>query len=567
MSPGDLSEQLEVVFDEGAALYRNTSLCLSTERPSAPPPKTSCFVHGLFGENRLRPPSKTGTTGTSQLQRPSESKEEEGRGGRGEQEREEVSSNDGGTKDIDAASSTRDAQSFQTAEGIDGAASSSQNTQPVGAAERAKPDTSSRLLTKKQLSDMAFSIRELSKKLGRYRLRLDIRNVFLLTKVHDSSLVGHTRSLAEWLLSSDSGGYYTVYVEETLKSNRKFDTQGLVASDPSYKGRLKFWTTSLCAKEPHLFDIVIALGGDGTVLYASWLFQTVVPPVLSFSLGSLGFLTKFDFGDYRGTLRDAFDRGMSVSLRLRLEATVMRSKWGLRQKQRREKRLAEKSAEDGHLSDDEVAVEEEEEEEDPPPDLVHELIEGKNTHYPEQTRDILNEVVLDRGPNPTMSSLELLGDTHHLTTILADGLCVSTPTGSTAYNLSAGGSLCHPDNPVILITAICAHTLSFRPIILPDTTILRLGVPYDARNESGGWVSFDGRGRTELRRGDFVTVVAGRYPFPTVLPVGRDAGLGGEDGDFDGEDEDGGEAVREDWIDSLSRTLNWNERKRQKAFK
>ena len=95
-----------------------------------------------------------------------------------------------------------------------------------------------------------------------------------------------------------------------------------------------------------------------------------------------------------------------------------------------------------------------------------------------------------------------------------------------------------------------------------------MGVPYDARNESGGWVSFDGRGRTELRRGDYVTVVAGRYPFPTVLPVGRDAGLGGRDGDEDeDEDEEGGEAVREDWIDSLSRTLNWNERKRQKAFK
>ena len=94
---------------------------------------------------------------------------------------------------------------------------------------------------------------------------------------------------------------------------------------------------------------------------------------------------------------------------------------------------------------------------------------------------------------PAMSTIELFGDDDHFTTVQADGICISTPTGSTAYNLAAGGSLCHPDNPVILVTAICAHTLSFRPIILPDTIVLRVGVPYDARTSS--WASFDGRER------------------------------------------------------------------------
>lgn len=92
-----------------------------------------------------------------------------------------------------------------------------------------------------------------------------------------------------------------------------------------------------------------------------------------------------------------------------------------------------------------------------------------------------------------MSTIELFGDEEHLTTVQADGICVATPTGSTAYNLAAGGSLCHPENPVILVTAICAHTLSFRPVILPDSMVLRIGVPYDARANS--WVSFDGRER------------------------------------------------------------------------
>lgn len=92
-----------------------------------------------------------------------------------------------------------------------------------------------------------------------------------------------------------------------------------------------------------------------------------------------------------------------------------------------------------------------------------------------------------------MSAIEIFGDDEHFTTVQADGVCVATPTGSTAYNLAAGGSLCHPENPVILVTAICAHTLSFRPIILPDTIVLRLGVPYDARTSC--WASFDGRER------------------------------------------------------------------------
>lgn len=94
--------------------------------------------------------------------------------------------------------------------------------------------------------------------------------------------------------------------------------------------------------------------------------------------------------------------------------------------------------------------------------------------------------------------LILSGDEHHLTTVQADGLCVSTPTGSTAYSLSAGGSLVHPQIPSILITPICPHTLSFRPMQLPDSMELRVCVPYNSR--STAWASFDGRGRVELKR-------------------------------------------------------------------
>ena len=122
------------------------------------------------------------------------------------------------------------------------------------------------------------------------------------------------------------------------------------------------------------------------------------------------------------------------------------------------------------------------------------------THKREGIFEILNDVVVDRGPNPTLSALELCGDEEHFTTMQADGLCVATPTGSTAYNLSARGSLCYPDNPVILVTAICAHTLSFRPIVLPDTIVFRIGNPYDARTSS--WASFDRRERYAISQHD-----------------------------------------------------------------
>ena len=373
----------------------------------------------------------------------------------------------------------------------------------------------SRLLTKKQLSDMAMSVRSLAKKLGSVRVKLKIKTVFLLTKAHDQTLIGKTRDVARWLLSKERDVPYIVYVENTLEHNKAFDSAGLLEDNPEYEGRLKYWNNELAKRKPHTFDFVVTLGGDGTVLYASWLFQRVVPPVLSFALGSLGFLTKFDFNQYEDTLTRAFRDGVTISLRLRFEGTIMRA-------QRRH-----------HESE--------------PRDLIEELVgeEGDDhrTHKPARTFEILNDIVVDRGPNPTMSTIELFGDEEHLTTVQADGICVATPTGSTAYNLAAGGSLCHPENPVILVTAICAHTLSFRPVILPDSMVLRIGVPYDARANS--WVSFDGRERVELCPGDYVTISASRYPFANVMPPGRRS---------------------EDWINSLSRTLQWNSRQRQKAF-
>ncbi|SCN78343.1 related to UTR1 (associated with ferric reductase activity) [Fusarium fujikuroi] len=403
-------------------------------------------------------------------------------------------------------------------------------------------DVRSRLLTKQQLSDMAWGVRELSRRLSSMRLRFKVKSIFILTKIYDQDLIPKTRELVKWLLQHSHEVAYTVYVQDKLKTNKKFDVSGIIdevskgyldrgdmneqAVKETLNRRLRYWDENMCRTRPHTFDFVISLGGDGTVLYASWLFQRIVPPVLSFALGSLGFLTKFDFEDYQQTLLTAFTKGVTVSLRLRFEGTVMRSQ------PRKRAQLSQGPEEDEEQSRDLVE------------ELIGEEREDEHTHRPDGTFEILNEVVVDRGPNPTMSTTEIFGDDEHFTSVLADGICVSTPTGSTAYNLAAGGSLCHPENPVMLVTSICAHTLTFRPIILPDTIVLRVGVPYSARTAS--WASFDGRERVELKPGDYVTISASRFPFASVQAEGRRS---------------------EDWVNSISGKLGWNTRQKQKSYK
>ena len=145
----------------------------------------------------------------------------------------------------------------------------------------------------------------------------------------------------------------------------------------------------MCRTRPHTFDFVVTLGGDGTVLYASWLFQRIVPPVLSFALGSLGFLTKFDYDEFQETLTKSFRDGVTISLRLRFEGTVMRS-------QPRKKKI-----QNGDGNHDEAEEDDLNETRDLVEELVGEEKEDERTHRPDGTYEILNDIVVDRGPNPS----------------------------------------------------------------------------------------------------------------------------------------------------------------------
>ena len=266
----------------------------------------------------------------------------------------------------------------------------------------------SRLLTKKQLSDMAWGVRELSKRLGSIRLKLKVRTVFLLTKAHDETLIGNTREVVKWLLSPEREVRYTVWVEDNLRDNKNFNSKALMKEmeeqyaaknedNSKLEKRLRYWTDEICRTRPHTFDFVVTLGGDGTVLYASWLFQRIVPPVLSFALGSLGFLTKFDYEEFPEHLTKAFKDGVTISLRLRFEGTVMRSQ------KRKRTRIENQEAQEGSSSS--TTDDEEDDESNQTRDLVEELVGeekgDERTHRPDGTYEILNDIVVDRGPNPS----------------------------------------------------------------------------------------------------------------------------------------------------------------------
>lgn len=341
-----------------------------------------------------------------------------------------------------------------------------------------------------RLVQTATGVREVSKQLQRRPIRRAVKNVMIVTKARDNNLVYLTRELATWLLSTPRYGSdlgINVYVDAKLRNSKRFDARGIVAENERFQHMLKYWTPDLCWSQPDKFDLVLTLGGDGTVLFTSWLFQRVVPPILSFSLGSLGFMTTFEFEKYKAHLNRVMgDDGMKVNLRMRFTCTVWRT-----------------NPNGGDMD------------------------EGEQF-------EVLNELVIDRGPSPYVSNLELYGDDELLTVVQADGCIFSTPTGSTAYSLSAGGSLVHPDIPAILLTPICPHTLSFRPMVLSDTMALRVAIPRGSR--ATAYCAFDGKGRIELRQGDHVTITASQYPFPTVTRTDTE------------------------WFDSVSRTLRWNVR-------
>lgn len=197
----------------------------------------------------------------------------------------------------------------------------------------------------------------------------------------------------------------------------------------------------------HKPNLVIVLGGDGTLIAAARAFACTDTPILSVNLGSLGFLTEVPLSDLYGTLQAWCDRTAAIDVREMMTASLQRK---------------------------------------------GEVVQRYNA---------LNDVVVAKGTIARMADFSVEIDGQLVATFRADGIIVSTPTGSTAYNLAANGPIVMPTVAATVVTPICPHILTLRPIVVPSSSAVAIhvvGVP----NET--YLTVDGQEAVELALGDAV---------------------------------------------------------------
>ncbi|XP_068604568.1 NAD kinase b [Brachionichthys hirsutus] len=335
-------------------------------------------------------------------------------------------------------------------------------------------------------------------------------NVLIIRKIRDESLVEPFKELCRFLVEEKQ---MMVYVERRVADDVTLSQDGAFGSirNQLCTFREGFDDISDC------IDLIVCLGGDGTLLYASSLFQGSVPPVMAFHLGSLGFLTPFKFESFKTEVAKVFEGNAAITLRSRLKVKVVKDLLQ-REGQQLFSRETQQVQHNGPLPHGHANNE-----------------AGKVTLQ----LQVLNEVVVDRGPSSYLSNVDLYLDGRLITSVQGDGVIVSTPTGSTAYAAAAGASMIHPNVPAIMVTPICPHSLSFRPIVVPAGVELMITLSPDARNTA--WVSFDGRKRQEIQYGDCIKITTSCYPVPSICC----------------------HDLVYDWFESLAQCLHWNVRKRQ----
>lgn len=237
-------------------------------------------------------------------------------------------------------------------------------------------------------------------------------------------------------------------ITELLPWFRERSIQVVLEQDDCFAGH----PVNLAPREsiPGQVDVLVVFGGDGTLLSAARLPQADSVPVLAVNLGGLGFLTDVRVDEIYAMLERVLNGTYSLDRRMMLDVCVQRA------------------------SDTQAG------------------------HYL-----VLNDVVVNKTALARMIELDVSVNDTYLNTFTADGLIISTPTGSTGYSLSAGGPIIYPSLHVISLTPICPHTLTNRPIILPDTSEIRLSI---RERFEDVYITMDGQVGVGMKEGS-VTVV------------------------------------------------------------
>ena len=212
---------------------------------------------------------------------------------------------------------------------------------------------------------------------------------------------------------------------------------------------------------PEGCDLIIVLGGDGTLLSAARAIGRREITLFPVNLGGLGFLTAITIDEIYAELQRAFRGESRVARRKLLSCEVMRA---------------------GRVA---------------------------------SCFDALNDAVLTKAAIARMIDLETYVDEQLVCAYKADGLIVSTPTGSTAYSLSAGGPIIFPSVPAICITPICPHMLTNRPVLVPETSVIRV---ISHGPDESVFLTIDGQTGTPLREGDTLVCRSSQYSLHLVRP-------------------------------------------------
>jgi NAD+ kinase len=217
----------------------------------------------------------------------------------------------------------------------------------------------------------------------------------------------------------------------------------------------------------HDVDMVVVLGGDGTLLgMADRIGEAgLAIPILGVNFGSLGFLTEVTLPELYTALESAVTGRAGIEERLMLRATTVRG---------------------GPVFGTHIA---------------------------------LNDVVFTKTARSRLIDLSVYVGDEFLTHVKGDGLIVATPTGSTAYNLAAGGPIVQPTVDALVVTPIAPHTLTNRPIVIPSSSAVRVEPRLEERDEV--FVTFDGQAGYELQSGDQVQVCRAPLPLRLVRPSTR----------------------------------------------
>jgi NAD+ kinase len=213
-------------------------------------------------------------------------------------------------------------------------------------------------------------------------------------------------------------------------------------------------------------DALVVLGGDGTLLAASRLLQDKPIPVLGVNLGSLGFLTETTLPELFPALQGVVEGRFEHEDRRLLRAVVHRR--------------------------------------------------GRS----EVTADVLNDVVITKAGPSRIIELDVTVDGQFVSSFRADGIIVSSPTGSTAYNLAAGGPILHPTLPAVVVTPVCPHMLANRPLVIGDDSLVEVKLR-DARDVDV-YAALDGQETFAFTDGDFVTVTGSARRLKLVKAASRD---------------------------------------------